>query len=124
MKLWTKAIGAIAMVLVVAISAIAGTSAEAASPAPVALGDAARFAVLASAALTNSTGATVIDGNAGWGTAITGFTGPPLGTVTGTTNGPTTAWQLAHDNLVTAYSEASTRSGATAAPANDLVERP
>jgi hypothetical protein len=113
-------IGSVAVVLLMAISAIAGPSANAASPAPVALGDAGRFAVLASAALTNSTGATVINGNAGWGTAISGFTGAPLGTVTGTTYGPTPAWQLAHDDLVSAYSEASTRLGATAAPANDL----
>ncbi|HMI45991.1 MAG TPA: ice-binding family protein, partial [Gemmatimonadaceae bacterium] len=120
MNLWTKATGAIALVLVLAISAIAGTLAEAASPAPVALGDAARFAVLASAALTNSTGASVINGNAGYGTAISGFSGPPLGTVTGTTYGPTSAWQLAHDNMVTAYNEVSTRPGATTAPANDL----
>jgi trimeric autotransporter adhesin len=120
MKPWTKALGTFGIALVLAISAIAGPSANAASPAPVALGDAARFAVLASAALTNSAGATVINGNVGWGTAITGFTGPPLGTVTGTTDGPTPAWQLAHDNLVSAYGEASTRAGATAAPANDL----
>src|SRR5688572_30669464 len=113
-------IGSIAIVLVLAISAVVGPSANAASPAPVALGDAARFTVLASAALTNSTGATVINGDVGWGTAITGFTGPPLGTVVGTTYGPTAAWQLAHDNLVTAYNEASTRAGATVVAANDL----
>src|SRR6185436_7258671 len=112
-------IGSIAVVLVLAVSAL-GPSANAASPAPVALGDAARFAVLAGGGLTNSAGASVINGNAGWGTGTSGFTGPPLGTVTGTTYGPTPAWQLAHDNLVTAYSEVSTRSGATPVPANDL----
>jgi hypothetical protein len=120
MKPWTKALGAVGIALILAISAIAGPAANAASPAPVALGDAAGFAVLASAALTNSAGATVINGNVGYGTTITSFTGPPLGTVNGTIYGPTPAWQLAHDNLVSAYGEASTRAGATAAPANDL----
>ncbi|MDP9274539.1 MAG: hypothetical protein M3O99_02950 [Chloroflexota bacterium] len=76
MKPWTKAIGSIAIMVALVIGAVLGSIANAASPAPVALGDAARFAVLASAALTNSAGATVINGNAGWGTAITGFTGP------------------------------------------------
>lgn len=120
MKLWTKALGTFGFALVFAISAIAGPSANAASPAPVALGDAARFAVLASAALTNSAGATVINGNVGYGTTITSFAGPPLGTVNGTIYGPTPAWQLAHDDLVAAYGEVSTRTGAITAPANDL----
>ncbi|MDQ2913867.1 MAG: ice-binding family protein, partial [Chloroflexota bacterium] len=109
MKPWIKVVGATG-VLVLAISAIAGPTANAAYSTPVPLGAARTYAVLSGAALTGNA-TTAIDGNVGWGTAIT-YTG----TVSGTTTGPMSAWQTAHDNLVTAYNDALTRTS-TVVPA-------
>ncbi len=78
-----------------------------AAQAPVNLGSAANFAVLAGATVTN-TGATQVTGNLGVspGTAVTGF---PPGIVTGTifANDPTSAQGIA--DLSTAYNDAAGR---------------
>jgi hypothetical protein len=91
-----------AIVLIVAISVIAGRAASAAYTTQVSLGAARPFAVLAGAAVTGNA-TTVINGDVGYGTAIT-FTG----TVNGTTYGPT-FWDPARDALTAAYNDASTR---------------
>ncbi|HEV3144208.1 MAG TPA: ice-binding family protein [Gemmataceae bacterium] len=69
------------------------------------LGNAASFGVLAGQTVTN-TGPTVVDGNVGVspGSAITGFTGPPNGSVTGgTIHGPDALTGLAQHDVTTAY---------------------
>jgi hypothetical protein len=91
-----------ASVLIVAISVFAGPGAKAAHTTQVQLGAARPFAVLAGAALTGNA-PTVINGDVGYGTAIT-FTG----TLNGTTYGPT-FWDPARDALTAAYNDASTR---------------
>jgi hypothetical protein len=90
--------------------------------APVFLGSAAPFAVLAGATVTN-TGPTVINGNLGvWaGTAVTGF-GP--GTVNGTIHAGDTVAQHAQASLTIAYNDAKGRSTAhTNVDAADLGGR-
>src|ERR1043166_5583733 len=86
--------------------------------APVALGSAADFAVLAGSPVTN-TGATTVTGDLGVspGTAVTGF---PPGTVTGTTHaGDATAAQAQLD-LTTAFNDAAGRSVGAITVAGDL----
>ena len=93
--------------------------ASAAGPAPIELGTAAQFAVLADSTVTN-TGPTVVTGNLGVspGTAVIGF--PP-----GVVNAPSTIHaaddvaQQAKDDLGTAYSAAAGLSS-TNTPASDL----
>lgn len=79
-----------------------------ASTAP-GLGTATSFAVLAGSTVTN-TGLTVITGDVGVspGTAVTGMTGPPDGTVHGTTHTGTDALAVsAKTDLTTAYGVAA-----------------
>src|SRR5438128_9254093 len=80
----------------------------AASQAPVSLGSAANFAVLAGSTVTN-TGASQVTGDLGVspGTAVTGF---PPGTVSGTIHAgdPTAAQAIA--DLTTAFGDAAGRS--------------
>lgn len=80
----------------------------AAAQAPVDLGSASRFAVLASSTVTN-TGATTVDGDLGLfpGTAVTGF---PPGTVNGTINAGDPIAELAQIDLTIAYNDAAGRS--------------
>jgi hypothetical protein len=89
-----------AIVLVVAISVIAGPAATAAYTTQVQLGAARSFAVLAAAAVTANAG-TVINGNLGWGTAYS----PPAGTVNGTITGPIANWQPEKDAMTAAYAD-------------------
>src|SRR5688572_20369722 len=97
----TRAWAAIpAIVLIVAISVIAGPMAIAAYTTQVQLGAARSFAVLAAAAVTANEG-TVINGNLGWGTAYS----PPAGTVNGTITGPIANWQPERDAMTAAYDE-------------------
>jgi hypothetical protein len=87
----------------------AGPTAYAAGPAPVGLGTAEPFAVLAGTAVTN-TGATTITGNLGISpgaaAAVTGF---PPGTVSGTTDAANPVAVKAQTDLATAYLDAAGR---------------
>jgi type VI secretion system secreted protein VgrG len=79
--------------------------------APVGLGTAASFAVLAGSTVTN-TGATILNGDLGVspGTAITGF---PPGIVNGTTHDDDGVAAGAQSDLTTAYNDAAGRTPAT-----------
>jgi len=83
------------------------TSSSACGQAPVALGSAANFAVLAGATVTN-TGGTTVTGDVGVspGTAVTGF---PPGTVVGTIHAGDPAAAGAIANLTIAYNDAAGR---------------
>jgi len=95
--------------LVLASTAQAGppSARSAQAPAPVPLGTADSFAVLAGSTITN-TGPTVINGNLGLhpGTAVTGF---PPGTVNGEQHVADAVAQQAKTDLVTAYNDAAGR---------------
>src|SRR5439155_23519643 len=86
------------------------TAATPGGQAPVALGAATTFAVLAASTVTN-TGATTVNGDLGLspGTAVTGF---PPGTVNGTIYASYAADALAQLDLTTAYNDAAGRTGA------------
>ena len=94
------------------------TSATTGNQAPVALGGAGAFAVLAGSTVT-STGATALTGDLGVspGTAVTGF---PPGTLTGTKHvaDPTSAQAMA--DLTTAYNDAAGRTLAPVTVAGNL----
>jgi tetrahydromethanopterin S-methyltransferase subunit B len=83
------------------------TAATPAGQAPVALGAATTFAVLAGSTVTN-TGATTVNGDLGLspGTAVTGF---PPGIVNGTIHAGDPAAALAQLDLTTAYNDAAGR---------------
>src|SRR5437667_2872208 len=83
------------------------TAATPAGQAPVALGAASTFAVLAASTVTN-TGATIVNGDLGLspGTAVTGF---PPGTINGTIHAADAAAALAQQALTTAYNDAAGR---------------
>jgi len=96
------------MAVTLAIGTLAaGPTANAAGPAPVGLGTAEPFAVLAGTAITNQ-GASSITGNVGISpgaaTAITGF---PPGTVTGTTEAANPVAVQAQTDLAAAYTVAA-----------------
>jgi hypothetical protein len=93
------------------------TATTAAGQAPVALGAATTFAVLAASTVT-STGATTVNGDLGLspGTAVTGF---PPGTVNGTIHAGDPAAAQAQLDLTTAYNDAAGRTvGAITAAGN------
>jgi Ice-binding-like len=92
----------------VAVVIIATQSAAGAAEAPVGLGTAGSFGVLAGSAVTN-TDASVINGDLGVspGTAITGF---PPGIVTGTIHDADGVAAGAQSDLTTAYNDAAGRS--------------
>lgn len=74
---------------------------------------AGNYAVMAGSTITN-TGATLVNGNMALspGSAVTGFTGPPNGTATGTTDISDAAAVQAQTDLVTTYNEAAAATGA------------
>ncbi|CAN5449889.1 hypothetical protein BH24ACT7_BH24ACT7_03210 [soil metagenome] len=89
-----------------------------AAPAPVGLGTAGSFAVLAGSAVTN-TGPSVIDGDLGVspGTAITGF---PPGIVLGTIHAGDAVAAQAQSDLTIAYNDAAGRACDTDLTGQDL----
>jgi uncharacterized repeat protein (TIGR01451 family) len=95
--------------LAVAIAGLIGIQAGAsAATAPVPLGTAANFAVLAGSTITN-TGLTAIDGNIGLspGTSVTGF---PPGQVNGTIHAADSVALQGQTDLTAAYGNAAARS--------------
>ncbi len=102
-------------------SGIAPTQNLTAAQAPVDLGSAANFAVLAGSTVTN-TGPTIINADLGvWpGTAVTGFN-PPA--VNGTIHAGDTAAQHAKASLAIAYNDAAGRTVGVVGVAGDLGGR-
>jgi Ice-binding-like len=92
----------------------AATAATAATSAPVPLGTAANFAVLAAATVT-STGPTTVTGDLGLspGTSVTGF---PSGQVTGTVYTADAAALQAQNDLATAYNDAAAQPATATIP--------
>jgi hypothetical protein len=113
----TKRAGAFVLSAAVALSLTAANLA--AGQAPVALGSATNFAVLAGSTVTN-TGPTTINGDLGlWpGTAVTGFN--PPGTVNGTIHAGDTVAQQAQAALTVAYNDAAGRTAGVVGVAGDL----
>ena len=95
---------------------IAMQSGASAAQAPVNLGTAASFAVLAGTTVTN-TGSSTINGDLGVdpGTAVTGF---PPGTLNGTQHDADAVALQAQSDLTTAYNDAASRTPAASAPAD------
>lgn len=95
---------------------IAAQSGASAAQAPVNLGTAASFAVLAGATVTN-TGPSTINGDLGVspGTAVTGF---PPGTLNGTQHDADAVALQAQSDLTSAYNDAASRTPATSVPAD------
>jgi Ice-binding-like len=101
------------LAVALAIGALAfGLTAFAAGPAPVGLGTAAPFAVLAGTPAVTNTGPTTITGDLGISpaAAVTGF---PPGTVNGTIHAADAVALQAKSDLVIAYTDAAGRTPAT-----------
>jgi uncharacterized repeat protein (TIGR01451 family) len=101
--------------LVAAMASLLGIQSSAsAAPAPVLLGTAANFAVLAGSTVTN-TGPTTITGDLGLspGTSVTGF---PPGQVNGTIHTADSVALQAQTDLTAAYNDAAGRSVTATAP--------
>jgi Ice-binding-like len=97
-----------------ALVCAAGPASATATTAPVPLGTAASFAVLAASTVTN-TGPTMLTGNLGLspGTAITGF---PPGQVSGTVHAADSVALQAKTDLTAAYTNAAGRSATATIP--------
>jgi hypothetical protein len=93
---------------------VIGPPAANAATAPVSLGSAGNYAVLAASTITN-TGPTTINGDLGLspGTAVTGF---PPGQVTGTVHIADAAALQAKNDLTTAYDDAAGRASTATVP--------
>jgi len=108
------------LAVALAIGALAfGLTAFAAGPAPVGLGTAAPFAVLAGTPAVTNTGPTTITGDLGISpaAAVTGF---PPGTVNGTIHAADAVALQAKSDLVIAYNDAAGRTPATAVAGGTL----
>ncbi|HEY0484963.1 MAG TPA: ice-binding family protein [Mycobacteriales bacterium] len=118
MELTARRVVRAAVPLVAALALLLVATAAPAAEAPVGLGSAAGFSVLAGTTVTN-TGVTVLSGDLGVepGSSVTG--GP---TVLGATHVHDAVSAAAQHDLVTAYDDAAGRS-TTAAVAGDLVGR-
>jgi type VI secretion system secreted protein VgrG len=103
MKNSRAVVAMVAIALIITVAATAGR-ANAAGPAAINLGSAANFSVLAGSAVTN-TGPTTADKDVGvWaGTSVTGFTGPPNGTTTGTIHPGDSTAQGAQSAMTAAF---------------------
>ena len=101
----------------VALAAVLALAGSARAATSVGLGTANSFAVLAGAGVTN-TGPSVINGDLGTSPtpAVTGFGGPPNGTVNGSTHQADALAGQAKDDLTTAYNNAAGQG-----PANTLA---
>jgi hypothetical protein len=101
----------VAVLLALGMLAVVPT-AHAAGPAPVGLGTAEPFAVLAGTPAITNTGPTTITGNVGIhpAAAVTGF---PPGTVNGTTHAADAVALQAQSDLTVAYNDAAGRTPAT-----------
>ncbi len=97
-----------------ALIGVAGPSGASAATAPISLGTAASYGVLAASTVTN-TGPTKISGDLGLspGTAITGF---PPGQVTGTMNAANSAALRAQNDLTAAYNAAASAPATASIP--------
>src|SRR5581483_9368201 len=102
-RAWAVGMLAVAGLMVMSIAATGASAAQ----APVGLGTADSFAVLAGSTVTN-TGPSTINGDLGVspGTAITGF---PPGTVNGTIHAADAVAGQAQSDLTTAYNDAASR---------------
>ncbi|WP_341953318.1 ice-binding family protein [Salinibacterium sp. TMP30] len=100
----TALVAALGVALVSATPALARTTID----GPIDLGASASFGVLGASALTN-TGPSVINGDIGVspGTSITGFTGLPDGTFTGTEHATDAVAAQAQSDLTSAYNVAA-----------------
>jgi len=106
---------AAAMTVLIGGAGVAGAAAAAApATAPVSLGSAAPFAVLAASTVTN-TGPTTIKGDLGLspGTSVTGF---PPGHVNGTVHAADSVALRAQTDLTTAYNNAAGRAATATIP--------
>jgi hypothetical protein len=110
---WSAAVPVVGtLAAVVLLGAVAGAPTASAAQAPVGLGSADSFAVLAGTTVT-STGPTVISGDLGVspGSAITGF--PPGVVINGTQHAADPVAVQAETDLTTAYNDAAARIPAT-----------
>ena len=108
-----RQIASVAIGLALAIGAVGGArTANAASVAPVGLGSAAAFAILAGTPAITNTGPTTVTGDVGIhpAAAVTGF---PPGTVIGTIHAANAVALQAKSDLVIAYGDAASRAPAT-----------
>ncbi len=103
-------------VVVVGIAIVAPSGVADAAQAPVGLGTAGSFAVLAGAGVTN-TGPTTINGDLGT-FPTTSISGAASMTITGTNHGGDAVTQGAKTDLVTAYNTAAGEGPTTAVPAD------
>jgi len=105
--------------VMVVLGAVVGAPAASAAQAPVGLGTANSFAVLAGQTVTN-TGPSVVSGSIGLspGTAVTGF--PPGTVINGTTYAADSVALQAENDLTTAYNSAAGRTPVTVESNPDL----
>lgn len=106
------------LTIALTLSGLTSASADIVIDGPVDLGTAASYGVLGATTVTN-TGPTVVNGDVGLspGTSVTGFDGPPDGTINGTLQQTNAAAGQAQTDTTTAYDVAAsltpTRSGLT-----------